>query len=78
MDLTHLTDRVIHAFDAHLGVLLDALPAILDRFPDAVVVFVEHPHPELTPLSAGVPGPGERQRASGCSASSSSSPSGSG
>jgi glycosyltransferase involved in cell wall biosynthesis len=33
-------------------VLLDALPAILDRFPDAVVVFVEHPHPELTPLSA--------------------------
>ena len=29
MDLTHLTDRVIHAFDAHLGVLLDALPGLL-------------------------------------------------
>ncbi|HPJ53563.1 MAG TPA: mechanosensitive ion channel, partial [Flavobacteriales bacterium] len=27
--LTHLTDRVIHAFDAHLGVLLDALPGLL-------------------------------------------------
>ena len=29
MDLNHLTDRVIHAFDAHLGVLLDALPGLL-------------------------------------------------
>ncbi len=32
-------------------VVLDALPAVLERHPGAVVVFVEHPHPELTPLS---------------------------
>jgi len=31
--------------------VLDALPAVLDRHPDAVLVFVEHPHPELTPSS---------------------------
>jgi glycosyltransferase involved in cell wall biosynthesis len=32
-------------------VVLDALPAVLERHPGAVIVFVEHPHPELTPLS---------------------------
>ncbi len=32
-------------------VVLDAVPAVLDRHPGAIVVFVEHPHPELTPLS---------------------------
>ena len=32
-------------------VVLDALPAVLGRHPGAVIVFVEHPHPELTPLS---------------------------
>jgi glycosyltransferase involved in cell wall biosynthesis len=32
------------------GVLLDALPAILEASPEAVVVFVDHPHPEGTPL----------------------------
>lgn len=30
-------------------VVLDALPEILERYPGAVVVFVDHPHPELTP-----------------------------
>ncbi len=33
-------------------VVLDALPAILEREPKAVVVFVDHPHPDETPLSA--------------------------
>ncbi len=32
--------------------VLDALPAVLERHPGAIVVFVEHPHPELTPLAA--------------------------
>ncbi len=32
-------------------VVLDALPRILDRHADTVVVFVEHPHPDLTPQS---------------------------
>ncbi len=32
-------------------VLLDALPEILAGHPGTVVVFVEHPHPELTPRS---------------------------
>lgn len=32
-------------------VVLDALPVVLGRHPGAVIVFVEHPHPELTPLS---------------------------
>lgn len=32
-------------------VLLDALPLILEQHPETVVVFVEHPHPDLTPLS---------------------------
>jgi glycosyltransferase involved in cell wall biosynthesis len=32
-------------------VVLDALPSVLERHPGTVVVFVEHPHPELTPLS---------------------------
>jgi glycosyltransferase involved in cell wall biosynthesis len=31
-------------------VLLDALPQLLEADPRTVVVFVEHPHPELTPL----------------------------
>ncbi|HSL16525.1 MAG TPA: glycosyltransferase family 4 protein [Methylomirabilota bacterium] len=31
-------------------VLLDALPAILEASPETVVVFVDHPHPEGTPL----------------------------
>jgi glycosyltransferase involved in cell wall biosynthesis len=29
---------------------LDAMPALLERDPRTVLVFVEHPHPELTPL----------------------------
>jgi hypothetical protein len=29
---------------------LDALPTLLDRDPRTVLIFVEHPHPELTPL----------------------------
>jgi hypothetical protein len=33
-------------------VVLEALPAVLERDPQAVVVFVDHPHPELTPQSA--------------------------
>ncbi len=33
-------------------VVLDALPAVLAQHPSARVVFVEHPHPELTPQSA--------------------------
>lgn len=33
-------------------VVLDALPAILGEHPQAVVVFVEHPHPETTPQAA--------------------------
>jgi len=32
-------------------ILLDALPSILDREPEVVLVFVDHPHPEETPLS---------------------------
>ncbi len=32
-------------------VVLDAMPAVLERHPGAMLVFVEHPHPELTPLS---------------------------
>jgi glycosyltransferase involved in cell wall biosynthesis len=30
--------------------VLDALPAMLERDPRTALVFVEHPHPELTPL----------------------------
>jgi hypothetical protein len=30
-------------------VVLDALPALLDHDPKTTVIFVEHPHPELTP-----------------------------
>ena len=33
------------------AVVLDALPIILEREPETVVVFVEHPHPDATPLS---------------------------
>ncbi len=33
-------------------VVLEALPALLERDPRTAVVFVEHPHPELTPLTA--------------------------
>lgn len=33
-------------------IVLDALPELLERHPELVVVFVEHPHPELTPLEA--------------------------
>jgi glycosyltransferase involved in cell wall biosynthesis len=33
-------------------VVLAALPAVLERAPRTVVVFAEHPHPELTPLAA--------------------------
>ncbi len=33
-------------------VVLDALPTILEREPETVVVFVDHPHPDETPLSA--------------------------
>jgi len=33
-------------------VVLAALPTMLDRHPDMVLVFVEHPHPDLTPLTA--------------------------
>lgn len=32
--------------------VLDAVPALLDRDPRTTVVFVEHPHPETTPLGA--------------------------
>jgi glycosyltransferase involved in cell wall biosynthesis len=32
------------------GVLLDALPTILQAHPGVVVVFVDHPHPDETPL----------------------------
>ncbi len=31
-------------------VVLEALPLLLERDPRTVIVFVEHPHPELTPL----------------------------
>jgi glycosyltransferase involved in cell wall biosynthesis len=34
------------------SVVLDALPSILDRIPETVLVFVDHPHPEDTPRSA--------------------------
>ncbi len=34
------------------NVLLAALPSVLERQPRASVIFVEHPHPELTPLAA--------------------------
>jgi glycosyltransferase involved in cell wall biosynthesis len=30
--------------------VLDAMPALLERDPRTVLVFVEHPHPELTPM----------------------------
>jgi glycosyltransferase involved in cell wall biosynthesis len=30
--------------------VLDAMPALLERDPRTVLIFVEHPHPELTPL----------------------------
>ncbi len=33
-------------------VVLEALPAILERHPGTTVLFVEHPHPEMTPQSA--------------------------
>ena len=33
-------------------VVLRALPLIIEREPEAVVVFVDHPHPDDTPLSA--------------------------
>ena len=33
-------------------VVLEALPAVLERHPETVVLFVDHPHPELTPLQA--------------------------
>ncbi len=33
-------------------VVLDALSSVLEHHPDAVLVFVEHPHPELTPSAA--------------------------
>jgi glycosyltransferase involved in cell wall biosynthesis len=33
------------------GVVLRALPSIIEREPEAVVVFVDHPHPDETPLS---------------------------
>lgn len=33
-------------------VVLEALPVLLEREPRTIVVFVDHPHPELTPLSA--------------------------
>jgi glycosyltransferase involved in cell wall biosynthesis len=33
-------------------VLLEALPELLDRDPGTVVLFVDHPHPDLTPLSS--------------------------
>jgi glycosyltransferase involved in cell wall biosynthesis len=36
-------------YDPH--VVLEALPPLLDRDPRTVVVFVDHPHPETTPLS---------------------------
>jgi glycosyltransferase involved in cell wall biosynthesis len=31
-------------------IVLDAMPALLERDPRTVLIFVEHPHPELTPL----------------------------
>ncbi|MCG6948036.1 MAG: glycosyltransferase [Acidobacteria bacterium] len=31
--------------------VLDAMPALLERDPRTVLVFVEHPHPDLTPLT---------------------------
>lgn len=31
--------------------VLDAMPALLERDPRTVLVFVDHPHPELTPLA---------------------------
>jgi len=34
------------------GVVLEALPAILDAHPGATVLFVHHPHPHITPQSA--------------------------
>jgi glycosyltransferase involved in cell wall biosynthesis len=30
--------------------VLDAMPALLERDPRTVLIFVEHPHPELTPM----------------------------
>ncbi len=32
-------------------VVLDALPAVLEREPGAILVFVDHPHPDETPLA---------------------------
>lgn len=34
------------------GIVLRALPSIIEREPETVVVFVDHPHPGETPLSA--------------------------
>jgi len=34
------------------GVVLEALPSIIEQEPEVVVVFVDHPHPDETPLSA--------------------------
>jgi glycosyltransferase involved in cell wall biosynthesis len=31
--------------------VLEAMPALLERDPNTVLVFVDHPHPELTPLA---------------------------
>jgi hypothetical protein len=36
-------------YDPH--VVLDSVPSLLERDPRTVVVFVDHPHPETTPLS---------------------------
>ncbi len=43
-------------------VVLAALPAVLERAPRTVVVFVEHPHPELTPLAAAARARAEAER----------------
>jgi hypothetical protein len=43
-------------------VVLEALPALLEADPSTVVVFTEHPHPELTPLSTAA---AARSRAAG-------------
>lgn len=43
-------------------VVLEALPSVLEHEPRAVVVFVEHPHPELTPLAAAVRARAEAER----------------
>jgi glycosyltransferase involved in cell wall biosynthesis len=43
-------------------VVLEALPTILDAQPDAVVVFVDHPHPEATPRAAAARTRAEAER----------------